>query len=526
MVLRGLVAVGCVLTLYAQAQGAFPMRSLSSSAPIGPGSSWVSLDFYPTINEDGQALIGGVARQAGFPASERHGVWIDNGSGLTALALEGNPLPNFPDRIWQDPFTAKAQVDDVFNYTGIYTNPNATTGFATFAYDSGTHLLLAASGDPAPGTAIAFSGVASAAANRSFQYAMLASVTGPGVDTTNTSGVWANTDGNLQLLARNGSQAPMLPDGVLVSNLGNPSINPAGMVLVRGSLKIGSGGVDDTNARAYWMRVGSTNSVSVREGEAIGSSGLSLRDPQFRTPRLNAAGEYAFNTLLSGATVTPTSDAAIVKVNGTTKTIIARTGDPAPNGGVFTSFFSSNLTDNGRIIFDGITTGGTSGIFIATESSITRLIGKDSPVPSRPDASFNTIYEPTVSPRGQIAFIADLILSGQVSYDHLFATDPSGTLHYIAGFGSVLQTPTGEIGPITRAHLYSRNFQDIERAQFNAHGQLVFDVSFADTNHLPIIITVPEPAGILPAMGLILLSLRVRKLRAASHHGLPGNCSK
>jgi len=138
------------------------------------------------------------------------------------------------------------------------------------------------------------------------------------------------------------------------------------------------------------------------------------------------------------------------------------------------------------------------------------------PVPGVANASFFDIHAPTVSPNGQFAFTADVMINGFPSYSYLFATDPQGVVRLIAGPGSILETAPGMTGQVRRAKLFSDDFaEDAELSQFNSAGQLVFNVDFTDGSSAVFLATLPEPAT-LSACGLAVFTLH-RRARQRRH---------
>src|SRR5207253_490978 len=80
-------------------------------------------------------------------------------------------------------------------------------------------------------------------------------LTGSGVDSTNSEGIWSEGTGTLSLVARGGMAAPGTVDGVTFgSSVGNPfsspSINAAGQTVF--SARLTGSGVDSTNNKGIW----------------------------------------------------------------------------------------------------------------------------------------------------------------------------------------------------------------------------------------------------------------------------------
>ena len=87
--------------------------------------------------------------------------------------------------------------------------------------------------------------------NAAGQTAFIAFLTGSGVDSTNSSGIWSEGSGTLELVARSGSQAPGTPNGVNFN--GSPSffrpvLNTAGQTAFFAYLTSSS----DNRTRGIW----------------------------------------------------------------------------------------------------------------------------------------------------------------------------------------------------------------------------------------------------------------------------------
>ena len=113
--------------------------------------------------------------------------------------------------------------------------------------------LVARAGSPAPGTGpgVAFFSFAFPLLNGAGQIAFRGNLTGSGVDSLSDSGIWAtDSDGLLQLIARKGAAAPGTESGVNFRGFLPPMINGAGQVAFAVSLT--GPGVDDENDSGIW----------------------------------------------------------------------------------------------------------------------------------------------------------------------------------------------------------------------------------------------------------------------------------
>ena len=88
--------------------------------------------------------------------------------------------------------------------------------------------------------------------NNSGQTALVALLTGSGVDSTNNTGLWSEGSGTLSLVAREGSQPPGTLSGVSFSNFNSapPRFNDAGQIAFITELT--GSGVTSANNLGIW----------------------------------------------------------------------------------------------------------------------------------------------------------------------------------------------------------------------------------------------------------------------------------
>ncbi len=224
--------------------------------------------------------------------------------------------------------------------------------------------------------------------NDAGQTAFNAILTGSGVDSTNSQGIWSEGSGSLAMVARSGSHAPGTPSGVnyfsfLGSGLTSPVLNDAGSTAFRAQLT-GSGIVGNTNDTGIWSEGSGSLALVARSGsqapgtpsgENFSGFGVAfgISSNPIGPPVLNDAGQTAF--------VGYTSHSAGIWASDRTGALqlIARYGDPlevAPGdirtiGGLdFVSQFlfrdgQSKFNNLGQLVFEAYFTDGSSGIFVS-----------------------------------------------------------------------------------------------------------------------------------------------------------------
>ena len=196
--------------------------------------------------------------------------------------------------------------------------------------DTITFRTVALTDDPAPGTApnVEFSlffrdPVIDGAGHCAF----VARLTGPDVDASNDAGAWSEGSGSLVLLARAGDPAPGLPAGVLFATchggiLCTPSMNDVGDTTFPISLSDGSDSI--------WVhRSGSLNLVA-REGTQAPGLPAGVNFARLFGPLINDAGQTGFSSYLEGPGVDETNNYAVWSEGLGSLAVVARLGDPAP----------------------------------------------------------------------------------------------------------------------------------------------------------------------------------------------------
>jgi uncharacterized protein YjbI with pentapeptide repeats len=179
----------------------------------------------PVINNAGQVAFRANLTDNGIDATNNQGIWSEGAGSLAMVARTGDVAPGVPGGVNFGLNYALELFEPVLNNAGqtaFYGGlTDGTVGL--WSQGSGNLALVARDGNPARGTP---NGVnLSFAVLRDFfpglpklndagQVAFLANVTGEGVDNTNDWGMWSQTNGNLEIVARGGNPAPGLPDGV------------------------------------------------------------------------------------------------------------------------------------------------------------------------------------------------------------------------------------------------------------------------------------------------------------------------
>jgi hypothetical protein len=241
-----------------------------SPAPGAPNSENFNFFTNPVLNDAGQTAF-----WAGLSGSGVKGIWSQGSGSLAPVATTATPPPGTPPGVSFSDFGLSPVLNNAGQTAFWATLAGSGVIFETndqgiWSEGSGNLSLIARSGSQAPGTpsGVVFNqfsfGQSLIALNDAGQTAFFASVTGSGVDGTNTHGLWAtDQSGALQLIARYGSLLEVAPGDVrtiaglsFFANTGNSdgrpsSFNNVGQLAFVAYFTDGSSGVFVSNAVAH-----------------------------------------------------------------------------------------------------------------------------------------------------------------------------------------------------------------------------------------------------------------------------------
>jgi hypothetical protein len=440
------------------------------------------------INDAGQTAFGAEITGPGVNFTNSEGIWSSGPDGSAPVARSGEQAVGAPAGVVYEFDSERSTRQFCFNDAG-------QVAFQSHLYDSGAGFyigygigakrdggleLVARKGNHAPGTpdGVNFSDLSfpGFTLNNRGQTAFPGILTGSGVDETNNTGIWSEGSGSLALVAREGSQAPGMPDGAVFNSVvfSAPELNNAGQTAF--ASQVTGGGVDATNNNGIWLSTAGNLSLAVREGaQAPGTpSGVNFGNSTSWLA-LNDAGQIAFLAGLSGAGVSSINSLGLWSGAPGSLALVARTGDHAPGTG------------------DGV-------VFRSLISPITGDL----------DLMLNAA--------GQTALVGQLAGSGINSSNliGIWATDSHGALQLIARAGDQLEVAPGDfrtIGglvlPFTDSQSRSTGNADGRPSAFNNRGQLAFRATFTDGTSGIFVsnrVAIPEPSALaLVAVGVVAL---------------------
>jgi hypothetical protein len=340
---------------------------------------------------------------------------------------------------------------------------------------TGALAVVARSGSNAPGVAdgVSFSSLSPwPALNAAGQTAFIASLIGPGVNSTNDSGIWSEGSGTLALVARLGDQAPGAASGVNFNELFGPTLNDAGQTAFYASL-IGSG-VSSLNNRGIWSEGSGTLALVARSGSQAPGAGSGVNFNDFAGPAFNGTGQTAFYASLIGSGVDGTNDLGVWSGRSGMVTLRARSGSQAPGmaeGVFFSSFSAPALNSNGQTAFRATLTGSSvsgmnnQGIWSETSGALAPVVRSGSQAAGAANGvNYSAFDAPVLNDNGRTAFRATLTGSG------VDGTNDQGI--WSEGLGSMaLVAREGGHAPGTPSGV---SFNDFTHPVLNAPGLVAF----------------------------------------------------
>jgi hypothetical protein len=317
--------------------------------------------------------------------------------------------------------------------------------------------IVAVTGMPAPdgnGTINSFFLTPSLFLSRSGQVAFTASLT----STQGASGLFRGDGVTLSQIARRDQP---LPGGVgsFAADMQIGGLNDAGQVAFRSSFIGGPGPA--TSGNGIFLGDGQTVRTVARAGQVAPDGNGFFMNMGLPTG-INEAGQVAFVSQLQTTTGGETDNSGVYLGNGTTLTQIAREGQPSPNGSemypyLYPSRVVQGVNDIGQVVFSApiASLGGGDNLqasrLYLSDGMTSKLIAKQGePAPdgatqyslfSKSDAA----GEPSsINAAGQVAFQGSTSIPGGVGYEGIFLNDGQGT-RVVARTGQAAPDGNGQI---------------------------------------------------------------------------------
>lgn len=330
---------------------------------------------------------------------------------------------------------------------------------------------VALSDHEAPGTSagVTFGNFSSPSINSSGQVAFWSTLEGTSVDGTNETGIWSEGSGSLQLVARQGDQAPGTGNGVVFSGFETPVLNDAGQTAFMSFLT--GNHVDFTNNNGVWSEGGGSLGLVARRGDpAPGTPAGTNWGFIDEFPNFNAAGLTVFQAGLVGG------GNGIWKHTANSPTPIALSGDAAPGAAPGTTFSSipadvlvvnrsSQIAFTAILAGSGVDQSNNIGIWIERNNNLSLVVREGQHIAGLPSGSILGQPEtPLINDAGTIVFNSGLFDSPQST------TNKSAIIKWKEGTASIVAR-VGDAAPGTAPGI---EFAQATGIKLNGAGQVAF----------------------------------------------------
>jgi hypothetical protein len=318
---------------------------LGSASPNGGGRTLDNIYVFPFANALGDFVMSADDYLDG--ADKKNNLWTGKAGDWRLVVLTGDPAPGtsgkfFNKCLWGFP-------NDMGNIAMYGSLQDSVGGSAVGLWreTGGTLELLALAGEPAPGLpGKNFYDFFLRGFNKAGQALFWSTL-----DAERTEkGIWTGTPGNLQLVAAFGPEGTIAPGTAQrfqkFQSFPLP-FNDAGVVAFQGTLE------GDANDNGIWAGLPGALQLIVRNGqEAPGTNGQTFVDVELSG--LNNAGDILFMAGLESFSLALVRDSVWIRSGGQTQPIALKGGEiPGLPGHTFGNFISGAQINNlGEVVFE------------------------------------------------------------------------------------------------------------------------------------------------------------------------------
>ncbi len=324
---------------------------------LGEGTTLSSLGR-PFLDGAGRVTFTSFLEGPDVDASNDRGLWSDRSGELALEARRGDPAPGTPEGVRYASFVPFLDEAGELALEATLQGPGvgSSSDRGLWAERDGALVLVAREGDEPPEVApgVTYEEIEEPVFSDAGRFAFQARLSGPGVTPLDSRGIWSEGSGALSLVARGGQPAPDTAPGVSFEELGLnvPTLNAGGETAFRGLLS--GPGITDENERGLWSGSDDGLSLVAREGQAAPGTPAGTVFDRFGLPTLSAAGRVALQADLRGPDVTSQNEQGVWSEGGGALDLVARAGEPAPGappGVDYLSFDTPPINSSGQVAF-------------------------------------------------------------------------------------------------------------------------------------------------------------------------------
>lgn len=300
---------------------------------------------------------------------------------------------------------------------------------------------------------------------------------------SNWQGIWSYQNGELHLVARQGSTLTGSLVGNTLFTIERPALSGSGDITFTGLLTLGVGDTTNENDEGIWIVRNGTLSLAYRKGQQAPDTPSGVVFNDFADPAINGSGQIDFLAYLQGEQfgVTIENRMGVWAAKSNSLTLVARAGlqqpPGTPSGTRFERFSSIRVNSSGNAAFSSTIMPylvGPSypfqnhGIWVEANGG-QRLVARQGGQPPgvAAGAKFSWLPSHVLNDQGQVAFLGSMLNDGSggvtfVNSDGIWSE----------GFGSLtLIARTGSPAP---GLAMTNPLQRILTLAFNNAGQVAF----------------------------------------------------
>ncbi len=326
------------------------------------------------------------------------GVWKESSGVSTLYIRTGDPVVGGnPGDTYTEFRLVEMNSLGQITIIGSYENSIGENVYFLGSDVSGTFEIIAAQGDPAPGTDAVFRLPTIQKIDETGHTIFFGYLEDSDIDDSNDFGIWSNSSGSVSLIAREGDAAPVSESGLPLDSLFyeidaiNAPFNDSGQLLFTATLT--RPGKDGRAGAGIWLTSDDSVELIARGGQqAPGTeAGTTFSHVSFYRgygpkPSLNNNGQVLFQVALLGPQVNSSNDLGYwaTDTDGTLKLII-REGDVIDISNdpliedlrTVSIILSSNINDAGQMAFILRFTDGSSAIVVASMDNLPGDLNND-----------------------------------------------------------------------------------------------------------------------------------------------------
>lgn len=499
-------SVGAAMVASTAMAGPIVYETVALSGQNAPGTTLQFLASFEELrlNDDGDVAMRVVLGGAGVPVGDTPtGVWVRRNGTLTKVAARGDAMPGTATPFYQAD-GLRMNADGTVAFQGLLANGQ----YGIWSESGGTLGLNMLQGNPAPGTSGQFAGFGFSGLNKYGQTAFNGRVTGPGITTANDDAVWVESGGTQTLIAREGTSAPGTTATFGSISPAGPTLDDNGNVAFVSNLN--GSGISSTNSTAIFSNAGGSLQLVARAGDTAPGTTAQFQGLQTNGHVINDSGTILFRAGLTGTGVTAANSTGLWIAQSGSLSLAARTGDAAPGTlSQFSQLAGAHLSESGAIAVRGVLTGGgvtaadNTGLWLGMPGNLA-LVARTGDMAEGTTNAFSGFTNYSINDNGRMAFLGTLTGAGVTAANDrgLWVQDSAGQLHKVAREGDLFDIGGGIMKTISI--VFTQMLPTPSQQSFNSASSIVFQLVFTDGSAGAFVASFAEADGV-PAPGALAL---------------------